>query len=310
MAQICLHCGTENPDENGFCSSCGAPLAGPATTPAPAAQPPAPFAAAPAPPAPAFPAGASPYLGPPPGVTPPQYRTSRNAVLAIAVSAVVVIGGAGVAFAALHKGGTTPTPAPNAPVSVPTAAPTGVPTQPPVTTPPSQTPSPAQGKTLTTPFASVFVPTGYTVSDQHPDYILLTPPNGEEEGVGVQSESVPAGTTDAGLDQALLEGDQENGDPSAAFCSGKAPSHSLINGSGGPITADVISICESLTPASGPAIEAVDGYIDGVARAADGSLKAVWFEILAPASSYQSFANSIPSSLFTRTVFTDSGPVS
>jgi zinc-ribbon domain len=298
MAQICLHCGAENPDDNTFCSSCGASLAGPAPVAAPGA--------------PVFPAGASPYLAAPPPVAAPLHRMSRNAVLAIAVSAVIVIGGAGVAFAALHKGGTTPVPAPNVPINVPTFAPTAAPTQSPATAPTPQSTSQAasQGKIVTTPFASVFVPTGYTLSDQHSDYVVLTPSNGQEEAVGVQSDPLLVGSTNTALDQALLQGDQQNGDPSAAFCSSKAPSHAQLNGSAGAIIADVISICEDLTPASGPAFAAVDGYIDGVARASDGTLKAVWIEFLAPASSFQAFVNGIPPGLITQTVFTDAGPLS
>ncbi len=304
MAQICLHCGTENPDNNAFCSSCGASLAGPAPVAAPGAA--------------AFPAGTSPYLAAPPPVAASLYRLPRNAVLAIAVSAIVVIGGAGVAFAALHKGGTTPLPSPNVPINVPTSAPsaaptsapTAVPTLPPVATPTPQPSGPAGGKSVTTSFASVFVPTGYSVTDRQSDYIVLTPSNSNEEAVGVQSDPLLVGSTNTALDQALLQGDQQNGDPSAAFCSNKAPSHTQLNGSAGPITADVISICENLTPTSGPAFAAVDGYIDGVARASDGSLKAVWIEFLAPASSFQTFVNSIPSSLITQTVFTNAGPLS
>jgi len=118
------------------------------------------------------------------------------------------------------------------------------------------------------------------------------------------------GSTNTALDQALLQGDQQNGDPSAAFCSSKAPSHAQLNGSAGVIVADVISICENLTPSSGPAFAAVDGYIDGVARASDGTLKAVWIEFLAPASSFQAFVNGIPPALITQTVFADAGPLS
>ena len=152
------------------------------------------------------------------------------------------------------------------------------------------------------------MPSGYTVSDQEDDYVVLTPNSGDDEAVGLQSEPLNGATTNAQLDQALLAGDQQSDDPSAKMCNTKAPSTTQLTGSGGPITADVISICESLTPGNAPAFSAVDAYIDGVAKASDGSLKAVWVEILAPASSFQTFANSIPGSLIAQSIFTDASP--
>jgi hypothetical protein len=253
--------------------------------------------------------GASPYLPAPPSGSPPVHRMSSTMIIAIVVIVLLVVGGGGVAYAALHKGGTTATVNGNVPVHVPTTAPTASPTQPPATTPvPTPATTTGGGQRLSTAFASVFVPTGYTVSDQESDYVILTPANGDDEAIGVQAEPLTDTTTNAQLDQGILAGDQQSDDPSARFCSTKAPSQTQVVGSSGPITADVISICESLSPSNAAAFTAVDGYIDGVAKASDGSFKAVWFEILAPATSFQAFTNSIPSSLFTQTTFTDAGP--
>ena len=117
------------------------------------------------------------------------------------------------------------------------------------------------------------MPSGYTVSDSEDDYVVLTPNSGDDEAVGLQSEPLNGATTNAQLDQALLAGDQQSDDPSAKMCNTKAPSTTQLTGSGGPITADVISICESLTPGNAPAFSAVDTYIDGVAKASDEECK-------------------------------------
>jgi hypothetical protein len=255
--------------------------------------------------------GDSPYLPAPPTGTPPAHRTSSTMIIAIVVAVLVVVCGGGIVYAAVHKGGTTATVSTNVPANVPTTPPTSAPTAAP-TQPPASTPSVTTGggQTVTTPFAKVFVPSGYTVSDQEDDYIVLTPNSGTDEAVGLQSEPLNGATTNAQLDQALLASDQQSDDPSAKMCNSKAPATTQLMGSGGPVTADVISICESLTPDNGPAFSAVDAYIDGVAKASDGSLKAIWIEILAPASGFQAFADSIPGSLISQSIFTNASPKS
>jgi hypothetical protein len=326
MALVCTQCGTDNPAGNTFCLNCGSSLA--AAPPPPGFTPETPAAVAQEPPVAVAPGTAlpplsflppgyvppgsfgeesGPYLPAPPSGTPPAHRTSSTMLIAIVVVVLLVVGGGGVAYAALHKGGSTPAPNPNIPVSAPTSAPTTAPPQPPGAPAQSAT-SGAGGQTVTTPFAKVLVPTGYTVSDQGSDYIVLTPNDGNEEAIGAQAEPLTGTTTNAELDQDLLTGDQQNGDPSAKMCSTKAPSQTQLAGSGGAITADVISICESVTPINGPAFSAVDAYVAGVAKAADGTFKAVWFEILAPVSSFQAFTAGIPSALFAQTVFSDAAP--
>lgn len=336
MALACPQCGTSNPDGNAFCVSCGSALTATSIgdevtrtiqtapfAPAPVAAGAPPFAVAPGtalPPLSFLPEGdtppagyappSGPYLPAPPSGAAPAHRTSSTMLIAIVVIVLLLVGGGGVAYAALNKGGTTPAPTANIPVTVPTTAPTAAPTAAP-TQPPSSIPQSAStGHIVATPFAKVFVPTGFTVIDQELDFIVMGPNSGSENAVGAQAQPLNGATTNAQLDQDLLAGDQQSDDPSAKMCSTKAPSQTQLVGSGGTITADVISICENLTPPNGPAFAAIDGYFAGVAQAADGSFKAVWFEFLAPASSFAAFTNSIPSAMITQTVFADASPPS
>ena len=74
------------------------------------------------------------------------------------------------------------------------------------------------------------------------------------------------------------------------------------------ITADVITICENVTPTGGPKFAAVDGFVDAVAKNAKGTLEAIWLEVFAPVNDYQTFSNSLPPALFTQTVYNDASP--
>ena len=175
---------------------------------------------------------------------------------------------------------------------------------------PAGPPSQASSNGLTTtPFASVYVPPGFSINDQESDYIVLTPNNNDIEAVGLQSEPLTVTTTNAELDQDLLAGDQKNDDPTAKFCSAAAPTHTTLVGSGGYIKADVITICENVTPSSGPKFAAVDGFVDAVAMTSSGSYEAIWVEIFADAADYQSFSDSLPSELFTSSTFKDASPL-
>jgi hypothetical protein len=245
-----------------------------------------------------MPPGSSPYLPPPSTATPSVHRTGHNGVIAIVSAVLIVVGSAGAVYAALHTGGGTATTG-SVPANIPATG-GSIPTAPPAST---------SSDTAVTPFATVFVPAGFSVTDQGADYIVLTPDNADDEAVGVQAEPLTSTTTDAELDQDLLAGDQQNGDPSAAFCKSKPATATQIVGSGGDIAAHAISICEKVTPTGGAAFAAVDGYIDAVAKGSDGKYKALFFEILAPVGEYQAFANSLPSTLFTQTTFTDATPL-
>jgi hypothetical protein len=323
MAVKCAHCGTVNPDGNTICMSCGMPLGPvPADTAAtasdaPAAAPDLPGVAMPnlnepiAAPVlsgtatssesnflpPGYSPGASPYLASPGPAAAPMHRTGRFGVVAIVGIISVVFGGAGAVEAALRTGGSTQTTTPSAPANVPPSATDGTQTQ----------TSTSTGLT-TTPFASVFVPPGFSVNDQAADYIVLTSNSNDNEAVGLQSEPLTVTTTNAELDQDLLAGDQKSGDPTAKFCSTAPPTHTVLVGSGGFIKADVITICENVTPTGGAKFAAVDGFVDAVAMTSSGSYEAIWVEMLAPANDYQSFSDSLPTDLFTSSTFADASP--
>ena len=317
MAVFCSRCGTQNLDGSAFCSKCGAPLT--ATAVAPPGGPPTPGASPPPVPAPApgapYVPGQSAYLPPPPGGT-VVHHTSRNVVIAVVVVAVVVIAGAAVAFAALHKGTTTPVSHPTTP-PVPTAHPTAQPTVQPTVQPtiaptlqptagPTNGPTTGGGTTVNAGFATVFVPQGWSTSNAHSDYIELDPPS-HNGLIIVESDPQPSSASNAGLDQALLKVDQQSYDPAAAACSGTTTQMSSLLGSAGTIPADLFTICENVTPQNGPAFAAVDAYVDGIARGSSG-LKSAIINVFAPADQYAAFLNNIPARLFTDTVFKDAGP--
>lgn len=325
MAVTCAHCGTVNPDGNTICMSCGVPLGPvPADTAATASDAPGsvqdlPGVALPnlgmpvATPAlsgapvttaadatnylpPGYSAGATPYLARPASGTAPGHRTGRFSVVAIVGIISVVFGGAGAVEAALRTGGSNQSPSASAPANLPAGSTSG-----------SQTQTSTSGLTAT-PFASVFVPAGFSVNDQAADYIVLTPDNNDNEAVGLQSEPLTATNTNAELDQDLLAGDEKDGDPTAKFCSTAPPTHTALVGSGGFIKADVITICENVTPTAGPKFAAIDGFVDAVAMTASGGYEAIWVEIFAPANDYQSFSDSLPTDLFTSSIFKDASP--
>ena len=146
------------------------------------------------------------------------------------------------------------------------------------------------------------------IRHQGADYIVLTSNSNDNEAVGLQREPLTVTTTNAELDQDLLAGDQQSGDPAARFCSTAPPTHTALVGSGGFIKADVITICEDVTPTGGPKFAAEDGFVDAVAMTASGSYEAIWVEIFAPVSDYQSFSDSLPTDLFTSSTFKDASP--
>jgi hypothetical protein len=240
------------------------------------------------------------------------HHSSRNVVIGVVVAAVVVIAGAAVAFAALNKGTTAPVSPPTSP-PVPTAHPTARPTTQPTIAPtarptagPTNGPTPSGGTTLNAGFATVFVPQGWTTSNAHSTYIELDPPS-HNGLIIVSSEPQPSGATNAGLDQALLKVDQQDYDPAAAICPSTMTQMSSLVGSAGTIPADLLTICENVTPQNGPAFSAIDGYVDGIARGSSG-LKSVIINVFAPADQFTAFINAVPSRMFSDTVFKDAGP--
>jgi hypothetical protein len=321
MAVFCSRCGTQNADGVTNCVRCGTPLVTFAAGPPPGAlvpqQPVAPLPQQPYPVAPvpqqAYPAapyvpqpyvpGQSMYLPAPAGGNAP-HRTSTNVVIAVIVVVIVVIAGAAVAFAALHVGGSTPTshPGPPIPTLQPTPVPTSVPTSPPTSGP---TPAgPGTGATQDFAFATVFVPAGWNILGQGSDYVAMGPSDHSGEVI-VQSDPAPSGvTTNSQLDQALLQTDQRN-DPSARFC--RSASSVPLNGTGGQITGDGTFICMNYTPQNGAAFMAIDAYAAAVAHSSSG-LRAIFINVFARASDFDTFAASVPMEVGTQTVFKDAGP--
>jgi hypothetical protein len=323
MSVKCAHCGTVNPDGNTICMSCGMPLgpvpadAAATASDAPASAPDLPGVALPnlgeplATPVmgsaagpttsdatnylpPGYSPGTSPYMAPPSGAA-PMHRTGHFSVIAIVGIISVVFGSVGAIGAALRTNASSPSV--SAPPNVP-APTTG-----------SQTQTSTSTGLTTTPFATVYIPPGFSINDQASDYIVLTPNNNDDDAIGLQSEPLTVTTTDAELDQDLLAGDQSSGDPKAKFCSTAPPTHTTLVGSGGFIKADVITICENVTPTAGPKFAAEDGYVDAVAMTASGSYQAIWVEVFAPVNDYQSFFDSLPTELFTSSTFKDASPL-
>ncbi len=257
-----------------------------------------------------------------PGTPPPpsSHRLSRNAIIAIVVVAVLIIGGAAIAFAAFHKGTTTPTPgippalpsasaSPSAPArftprpsASATAAPSGRPTS---------APGPSgAGTTVDTAYATIFVPAGFndqgtSSSGGCQSNTLSSDKNGL---VIFGSCQLPAGATKTDFDQALLQSDQQALDPGAKLCSPNKPSPLPLTASGGTLPADEVSICLDVKPTSGAVFHATDFYFTAVGRKADGSSVGVFVNLYAPADEFKAYADSVPDAVITKTIFKDVAP--
>ena len=99
MAVTCANCGTQNPDGNKFCQSCGKPLAaapvGSAAAPPPAPTPAQTVIAGPMPggapmPGPGY---QSPYYAPQPGQAVAVHRTSPGLIIGIIGGLVLLMWG-------------------------------------------------------------------------------------------------------------------------------------------------------------------------------------------------------------------------
>jgi zinc ribbon protein len=176
MALTCARCGTQNPDGNSFCQSCGTPLAAVAPRPPVGPPPVGPPPVGPPPGAPAVmmgpppdlppPTYQSPYYAPAPGVfQPPVHRTPWVLIVSAVVGLVVIMAGCGTAFAFLNARNNQTTSD-----VLPSPSPAGTPS--PV---PSSTPTEGPG---TSSAVSVTVPPGWVASKNDPD-ITLTNPAGD-----------------------------------------------------------------------------------------------------------------------------------
>jgi len=267
-------------------------------------------------------------MPPPLPATPPPAsgrRLSRNAIIAIVVVAVLIIGGAAVAFAMINKGPNTPKP--SVPSALPSSNPSAPATLPPATSAsasaapsaqPSAQPSSSAGPTsggtgtsVETAYATIVVPAGFndqgTTSSGGCQSNTLTQSN--ENGLIVYGEcTLPSGTTNSAFDQALLAGDQQALDPSAALCNPNKPSPIPLTGSGGSANADEVQICANITPQNGPAFKGTDFYISAIAHKSDGSTVGIFVNFFAPSSEFDAFLGKVPDSVLKQTIFKQIGP--
>ncbi len=243
MAVTCARCGTQNPDGNRFCQSCGTPLAVVAQAPAvpvgataasPFTQPPAPAGTVPgqvyAPPAYGAPqppptgAYQNPYYQPGPGApTPIVHRTPWVLIMAVIVATVVVLSGVGtvLAFALNHHTNTQP--GTFSSLSSPSPASTPTPGQP--------SPSPTATQTVSTNTVSVVAPAGWAVLNKDTTSISLQSPTGDGT-IGIASgQTSPPETAQqlkSDIDKAL--GQKY---PDVAECAGNSVTTGAIAGANG-----------------------------------------------------------------------------
>jgi len=180
MPMTCARCGTQNPDGNRFCMSCGTPLV-PGAQQAPiatAVAPPPPAAGyAPPPPQPGY---QSPYYAPPPGMPGPAvHRTPWVLIISIVVAVVLVLSGIGtvLALTAGHKNSqassfqsiSSPSP-----IASPSAG------QTPQPSPSAQPSQPSSGgSSVSNDSETVAVPDGWQVVNKDANSISLQSPNSD-----------------------------------------------------------------------------------------------------------------------------------
>ena len=207
MAVTCARCGSQNPDGNQFCQSCGTPLA------VALAQPAALPSALPGPPmAPPPPGYQSPYYAPSAvGPQPPVHRTPWTLIIAAIVVLVLLMAGCGTAIAVLGSrnsgtntgGGILPSPSP-----------AGTPT--PVGSP---TPGTTAGGSVSNSGVAFNLPSGWTVVNKDDQSITIT--NADNTG----SITIGSGASNP------AQNAQQNKDTVDKFFQGKYPDTKTCSGS-------------------------------------------------------------------------------
>ena len=256
MAVICARCGTQNPDGNQFCQSCGTPLT--ARPSAVAAPPPAPIGAPPT-------AYASPPIASPPGYSSPYYapagpavavhRTPWMLIIAGVVALIVLMAGCGTALAVLgnrasannNTSGTT-----LSDLSSPSPASTPTPIASPISTP-STNPS---GTTESNDGVSITVPAGWSVANKDNESIVLTDPDSEGSVTVASGASSPAQT--AQDNKATMDSFFKKTYPDARACPGTSTTSTTLNGARGLS----YQLCFTLT-AGGQAVPAAASLFVG-----------------------------------------------
>lgn len=330
MPVSCPRCATANPDQNAFCQSCGGPLAGAAS--APASPPPAAadagtsIGAVPAssaggspPGSPVIPStyyatpGQSPYYTPPPAASGggPVHRLSRTALFAIIGAALLVLAGVGAIVAFAGHG--PPKPVPPAPTATaqPAAPPAGGPTASPFSPSPSTAPRPTAAPpapqpsgVVTTSFATVPVPAGFTSQSPQGTTLELDPTSGPGQVFVNEGQLNPSLHTNQDLSDDILR-QATSSSPDAHRC--QPDTAQQLSTKGGAVPAVFLTICETYTPQNGQAFQAVDAYQAAVTRAADGTPEWIAVELFAPADQYNNFEATVPNSFYTGVVFNTAG---
>ena len=237
MPLTCARCGTQNPDGNQFCQSCGTPLT--ARPSAVAAPPPAPVAPPPAAPPPAY--ASPPGMGAPGGYASPYYAPSGQAVavhrtpwmliIAGVVGLIVLMAGCGTALAVVgsrassgnNTSGTT-----LSDLSSPSPVSTPTPIASPVTTPST---NPSGGTTESNDGLSLTVPAGWSVANKDTESIVLTDPDTEGSVTIASGASSPTQT--AADNKATMDSFFKKTYPDARACPGTSTANTTLNGARG-----------------------------------------------------------------------------
>ena len=311
MPVNCSRCGAVNPDGNTFCATCGQPIAAAAPgVPGAAGPPPAPVPGSTFPPSGTFAGGAG-TGGPPPGgfggvpAAPPPLpatapaarasRLSRNAIIAIAVVALLLIAGAVVVFAAISHG-KSPSPGPTSAPHAVTPRPQPVQTTPPTPNPTqSALPSPTSGST-TSPnpspsasgFASYTVPSGASIAQQSDSSVEIDSTSSNAQVFIAVDQPPPSGVTDSNsFLSAILQNAQGHQDRSNVnWCpNGGPPTPGTVQGDTGQIQVLDGLICGTQTPSSGPAFQFTEEVAGAYVTGAKGP-ETIFVEYWAPQDIY------------------------
>jgi hypothetical protein len=242
--KVCPRCGSQNPDGNAFCQSCGTPLAATvAATPyaapsGPPVRPPAPLAYASPPP---LPAGyQSPYYTPAAGaMQPPVHRTPWALIVSAVVALILVMAGAGTAIAVIgaHNNGSSGN------VSLgnglPTPSPAGSPS--PVGSPTAHVVS---GPNATNDGVSIPLPAGWTVNTKDSESITLVTPSGDGSLTAASGPSFPTAT--AQQNKSDIDKYFQSKYPDTRNCPGSSTTNGTLNGAPGIFW----TLCFTLTSGS------------------------------------------------------------
>ncbi len=253
MALTCARCGTQNPDGNQFCQSCGTPLAVAAMQPSgpPTALPGPP--AAPPPPPPGY---QSPYYAPSAvGPQPPVHRTPWTLIIAAIVVLVLLMAGCGTAIAVL---GSRSTGHAQGAGILPSPSPAGTPS--PVGNP---TPNTTGSGTVSNNGVAFKLPSGWTVVNKDDQSITISNSNSTGSITIGSGSSNPAQNAQQNKDTVdkFFQGKY----PDTKTCSGSKTQTATLNGAAGIVW----ELCFTLT-SGGQSVPAAAPLFAGAN--ADGSV--------------------------------------